>query len=311
LAPLLAQSRLSEGQIKDRTVRIPVKNEITLLNLSAAALRDDLLGFHIGRDADLREIGLLYYVMASSNLLGESLRRVERYSSLNNEGIYLKIGRASARTVITLRYVDVERYSDRHQIECWITVLVRICRHLVNRHLVPRCVTVKHFRSDNSPEVRSFFGCDVAFGSNVDEIEFDENVENIAVISGDPYLNEILVRICEDTFSERGVTRNTMRADLEQTIASLLPHGKAHLGEVANRLGLSRRTLARRLSSEGLTFAEVLADLRMELAKRHLRDGDLPISEIAWLVGYREVSAFTHAFKRGTGKTPKAFRLSG
>jgi AraC-like DNA-binding protein len=59
-----------------------------------------------------------------------------------------------------------------------------------------------------------------------------------------------------------------------------------------------------------LTFAGILADLRVDLAKRHLTDEDLAISQIAWLLGYQEVSAFAHAFKRRTGKTPREARLS-
>ena len=68
---------------------------------------------------------------------------------------------------------------------------------------------------------------------------------------------------------------------------------------------MSRRTLARRLAAEGLTFRKVLDDLRFDLTKRYLREEDLPISEIAWLLGYRETSALSHAFKRWTGRTPK------
>jgi AraC-like DNA-binding protein len=71
---------------------------------------------------------------------------------------------------------------------------------------------------------------------------------------------------------------------------------------------MSQRTLARRLSSEGLTFAEVLDRLRSDLATRYLSDADLSISQVAWLLGYREVSAFTHAFKRRTGMTPRDMR---
>jgi AraC-like DNA-binding protein len=74
---------------------------------------------------------------------------------------------------------------------------------------------------------------------------------------------------------------------------------------------MSPRTLARRLEAEGLTFAGVLIELRADLARRYLQDEDLPISEIAWLLGYREVSAFTHAFKRWTGKTPRQARSQG
>ena len=80
------------------------------------------------------------------------------------------------------------------------------------------------------------------------------------------------------------------------------------MAEVARKLGISTRTLARRLASEGQTFLGVLTSLRSDLAKRYLREPDLPVSEVAWLVGYREASAFNHAFKRWTGTTPKKVR---
>ena len=73
---------------------------------------------------------------------------------------------------------------------------------------------------------------------------------------------------------------------------------------------MSKRTLARRLASEGLTFARVLRHLRSDLAKRHLADRDLSVSKIAWLLGYRDVSTFTNAFKRWTGKPPRRFRAA-
>ena len=88
----------------------------------------------------------------------------------------------------------------------------------------------------------------------------------------------------------------------------LLPHGLVSFEEIARRLGMSRRTLARRLSSEGLTFSDVLQDLKVHLAKRYLADRTLSISQIAWLLGYQEVSSFTHAFKRWTDKTPQQSR---
>jgi AraC-like DNA-binding protein len=88
----------------------------------------------------------------------------------------------------------------------------------------------------------------------------------------------------------------------------LLPHGKGQVGEIAPRLGLSQRTFARRLSLEGLTFSEVLERLRFDLAERYLADDGLSISQIAWLLGYREVSAFTHAFKRSPGAMRRLVR---
>ena len=95
---------------------------------------------------------------------------------------------------------------------------------------------------------------------------------------------------------------------VENAIVLLLPHGKAHASEIARKLGVSRRTLARRLASEGVTFAGIVQSLKSDLARRHLTDETLSISEIAWLLGYQDVSAFSHAFKRWTGNAPTALR---
>jgi AraC-like DNA-binding protein len=80
--------------------------------------------------------------------------------------------------------------------------------------------------------------------------------------------------------------------------------------EVARSLGMTKRTLARKLSDEGADFTEVLQQLRRELAVRYLDDPKLHISKIAWLLGFNDVSAFTHAFKRWTGKTPSQMRTT-
>ena len=67
-------------------------------------------------------------------------------------------------------------------------------------------------------------------------------------------------------------------------------------------------TICQRFVRPGLTFSDVAQRLKFDLAKRHLADDALSISEIAWLLGYQDVSAFTHAFKRWTGRTPRAMR---
>jgi AraC-like DNA-binding protein len=128
------------------------------------------------------------------------------------------------------------------------------------------------------------------------------------VVDADPYLNKVLIKYAEEARSHREGGGGTLQAGVENTIAPLLPHGKARAPEIARRLGMSSRTLARRLASEGLTFAGVLTELRADLANGYLNDEDLAISQIAWLLGYQEVSAFTHAFKRWTGKTPREVR---
>ena len=308
VAPLMAKANVTSRQVEDDDVRLPVAGQIKFLEIIANALQDDFLGFHLARDFDVRESGLLHYVINSAELLGDALKRAERYTTIVNEAISLNVIE-DKEIGVTFTYIGVERMSDRHQIEFLATLLVRACRQLTNRHLLPNCVRFLHRRSGGCTEMVKYMGCDVVFGARADRITFPGTIKQLPVVNADPYLNKLLVKYCEEMRSKQNSGRGTFRIAVENAIAPRLPHGRAQAGEIARRLGLSRRTLARRLKSEGLTFEAILGALRVDLANRYLRDEALPISEIAWLVGYKEVSAFTHAFTRWTGKTPREARV--
>jgi AraC-like DNA-binding protein len=307
LAPLLSKAGLTVEQIDNPGARLKVQNQIRFLELAADSLQDDLLGFHLARDFDLREIGLLYYVLASSKTLSDAIHNAERYSRISNEGISLQFS-GKGETAIALSYVGVERRADRHQIEFWLTSMVRLCRQLTNRRLIPSRVRVVHRRSMTPDELKSFLGCGIEYGCDVDDVAFSESAKLLPIVSADRYLNELLTAYCGEVLEHRGQNPGGLRSNLENEIAQLLPHGDVRAEDIARRMGMSHRTLARRLSAERWSFAGILDELKADLAKRYLRDDDLPISNIAWLLGYREGSAFTHAFKRWTGVTPRQFR---
>lgn len=303
---LLSRAGLTLKQIEDRKARVSAESQIRFLELGAEALQDDTLGFHLARDFDLREIGLLYYVAASSRTVAEALSKAERYCHLANEGVSLRF--AAKEMKIALRYVGVDRRSDRHQIEFWLTTIIRINRVLTNRRLVPSQVRVAHRRRTTPADVKSFMGCEIEFGCDVDEIIFPQSTGPTPIESADHYLNDLLVNYCEEALAHRKSRATSLRSSVEHAIAPLLPHREARVEEIARRLGLSHRTLVRRLALEGLTFSGILDEMKIDLAKSYLTDDGLPISQTAWLLGYGEVSAFTHAFKRWTGMTPRQWR---
>jgi AraC-like DNA-binding protein len=306
-APLLKKAGLSLHQIEDPTVRLRVRDQIRFLNLAADALHDEFLGFHLAQSIDLRELGLLYYVSASSEILGMALQRAARYSSVVNEGVSLKYT-DSNDAVVAFQYVGVSRHLDQHQIEFFITALIRVCRQLTGLRVLPSRVRLTHQRSSPCSELIELFGSDVRFGATVDEVTFAAAVKRMPVVSADPYLNSHLVSYFEETLSLRPATRGSFRSSVENAIVPLLPHGRVRVSEIARQLGVSQRTFARRLSSEGITFSDVLESLRSDLAERYLAEEGMSISQIAWLLGYQEVSALTHAFKRWTGTTPRHAR---
>ena len=303
----LRRARLTLRQIEDPSARLKVRDQINFLNLVASDLHDDFLGFHLALEPDLRELGWLYYVAASSENLSEALKRAARYSSIVNEGVSLHYV-DNGYLAITIKYVGVSRHLDRHQIESIATILLRTCRQLTGLRLIPIRVKFIHRRDRICPEFSEFFGGKLEFGASTDEAVFATSVRETPITSADPFLSKLLITYCEEALARRHGHRASFLSSVENAIVPLLPHGKARSDEIAQRLGMSQRTLARNLSAEGSTFSGVLDGLRRDLADRYLADKDLSISEIAWLLGYQEVSAFTHAFRRWTGSSPRYVR---
>jgi AraC-like DNA-binding protein len=302
-APLLRKVGLDPVAVDDPKIRLGVRGQVAFLAEAAECLNDPLLGFHLALDLEPRRIGLLYFAMASSTTLAEALARAERYSTITNEGIVLRCDRHFDHAV-RYTYLGLPRHLDRHQIEFWATALVRIARQLTNPSLRLVRATLAHGRIGVSDALDAFFGCRIDFGSEHDEVVLPRSACDVPLTTADPYLGELLVRYCEDGLAHRTRPVEALRTRIENAITPRLPHGSARVGEVARELGIGQRTLSRRLAAENLTFSGILDELRADLARHHLRDTGLSISQIAWLLGFQEVGAFTHAFKRWTGQTP-------
>jgi AraC-like DNA-binding protein len=308
IALVAKRAGISIKQLEDPSVRIPVGHQIAFLNLVAERLADEFLGFHLASEIDLRELGLLYYVQASSNTLGDALRRTQRYCSIQNEGVLAKY-RDDGRVCISLHHNAVRRLTDRHQVEFFITMIIRLCRQLAARQLRPIRVKFAHRRTELPDDIVACFACEFVYGSDVDEIEYAPSTGQLPIASADGYLNRLLIKYCEEALANRRSNAKSWRFAVENALAPLLPHGQGRLKEVSTRLGVSARTLERRLGEEGVSFSNVLEDFRFELAKRYLKEPNLPVSEIAWLLGYADPSAFTHAFRRRTGGPPRHARV--
>jgi AraC-like DNA-binding protein len=307
LAPVLWRVGLTVDDIDNDSAPLRVATQIKCLNVLAEATNDRLLGYHLGRSMDLRRGGLLYYAAASSEVLGDALARIARYSAMVNEGIKLHIEvRDTLRIGFT--YAGVPRRSDRHQIEAWTTLIVRYCRELTGRGLQALEVRWMHHRIAESDELDSFFGCRAEFSAERDDVSFSAEAAKLPVANADRFLNKLLVGYCETVLARRKARPGVTQADVENTLAGLLPHGHITIENVAERLSVSPRTLRRKLAAEGVTFAGILEDLRFALARRYLSERDLSISRIAWLLGYTEVSAFSHAFRRWSGHAPRLVR---
>ena len=248
--------------------------------------------------------------MASSQTLRDALKRVARYSQTTNEALVVRY-REGNRLIINLSYSGVPRHSDRHQIEFCMFAVLRICRVLTERNLVPQDFSIAHHRSESTAEMSRFVGTKVEFGADTDEFALNPNTRELPVIHADHHLNDLLLKYCEAALENRKRDKSQLRTRVENAISTLLPHGRALVEDVARDLRMSKRTLARRLSEDRLNFTKILHQLRHDLALRYLNDRQMHVSKIAWLLGFNDVSAFTHACKRWTGKTPSEMRRAG
>jgi AraC-like DNA-binding protein len=309
VAAILLKAGLTQRDVNDPAARLEVPAQIKFLELAAEALEDDLLGFHLARSFELREVGLLYYVGASSENLAEGLLNGARFSRINNEGVRLQVA-IGQTTTVALEYVNVDRLTDKHQAEFWLVTLVRICRKLTDTRLAPLQLKVRHFRDNTPAELRAFLGCEVEFSADADEVVFPGQFASLPIVSHDRFLNHLLVQYAEEALARRSPEQENFRADIESVLTQLLPNGRVGASEVARKIGMSPRTLSRKLSEQGTTYAQILDGFRAALARRYLAERELPVSEVAWLLGYNELSSFTHAFKRWTGLTPRQFRSS-
>ncbi|PTE11618.1 AraC family transcriptional regulator [Mesorhizobium helmanticense] len=303
--PLLARCRLSAAALSRRD-RIRVKSQIEFLELASKAVRDHHFGLSLAESVDLRELGILYYVAASSQRLGDALGRLERFVRVGNEALILRIRKGSPCR-INVAYAGVSRHLDRHHMEFLTLILLRLCRQLVGQKFSPLGVKFVHHRPSDPP-TRKLLGCDVQFGADTDELSLEPALLDLQVVGGDPFLHELMLKNCEDAIRARPSNASAFRTVVENVIAPALPHAEADIKTVARHLGISERTFARRLASEGLTFSEILDGLRRDLAVRYLEQRDLQISQIAWLLGFQQPSALSHACQRWLGTSPLEYR---
>ena len=211
LEPLLKKAGLTTYQIEHPNVRVPVRHQVKFLDLVGEALGDEFLGCHLAQLPDLRQIGLLYYCMASSDVLIDALQRGARYTSIVNEGITARLS-DGAEIRIQLSYVDIGRHLDRHQIEFWMATIVRLCRDLTGHRVVPVRVRMMHLRERGCPEMADYFGDNIEYGAVADEIAFSKRSGELPLASADPYLNTLLVRYCEEGIARRQIHRGSFRA---------------------------------------------------------------------------------------------------
>lgn len=199
------------------------------------------------------------------------------------------------------------RMNNRLLTELAFSSIIGITRSLIKESLNPQEV---HFEYDKPKYVEKYenmFCSPLLFGQKENAIVFRKADLKFAVSKDRQFLKEILVTYANG-FLERLETSGQLKEEVQKLAMEFLPKGNVDIEMISGKLNMSRWTLARKLKKEGLTFRALINSLKKELALNYLENRDLPIGEIAFLLGYSEIRAFRRAFKNWTGKNPYGFR---
>ena len=308
IAPLLERAGISEHDFDNRQHRISAAAQSEFLERAAEALGDSAFGLHLAEAANPREAGLLFYVASAAKNLSEALGLAERYCRIVNEAMRLRQRRAPDGVVVEFNFVGLSRHRARQNVEFGLAVIAKALREVVGRSISPTRVTFAHARNSHLREFERFYRCPVEFAASSDQLSFSKETLALPLMTGDPYLLEALQPLCEEAGKERRTLPGSLRNSVENEVQKLLPHGKAERQAVAKALGMSTRTLSRRLADEDTTFDEVVDRLRQSLALQYIKERELSLSQIAWLIGYEGSTSLNHAFRRWTGHSPSAMR---
>ena len=248
-----------------------------------------------------------FYVTSAARTIGETLLLIERYCRIVNEAVRVKLLPVQNGVVVEFNFVGLSRHHFRQNAEFGLAAILKGLREHVGRNVRPIGVTFAHPRNSNLPEFERFFGCPVEYGAASDQWSFSNETLAVPLITGDPYLLETLQPFCDQAAKERNTAVGTLRSSVENELQKLLPHGKANRQTVARALGMSERTLSRRLADEGTTYDELVDQLRRSRVQ-YIKAPSISVSQIAWLLGYEGSTSFNHAFVRWTGSSPSVVR---
>lgn len=312
-AELCRRAGLTLEDLHEPERRIPGHIMRTLWSSAVAMTGDEHFGLHTAERFRMAAISLVGYVLMNCRTLGEALDRLARYTNLFSEGLRYRISRDGALVHIDLDIVrDRENYlldSPRHPIEGSLASTLRGLASLSGRPVDPVAVWFQHEAPGDLSEHRRILRAPVHFNMPANRLTVPADVLTVPIASADARLLQLFEGHAEQAL--QALDSVGMLARAGEACARLL-NGKAPtLDQVARELGVSGRALQRHLQAEGTSWRAVLDKTRYSLALRYLKQPQISIADIAFLLGFSEPSAFHRAFKHWTGQTPQQFRTTG
>jgi AraC-like DNA-binding protein len=305
--PIFAECGIESRKSEEYDCPLPVQQVATLFELAARYTDNPRIGMNMGQRYHYEGSSLLILAMLAAPSVAEGMKCLSRYDQYVDTGIetFFETGQPTAR--FGARLIGGEEIRG-DQINEYLLVFLAQALFVATRRRIPATeVWFCHSDRQNAAELEAFFGAPVKFGQNYNVLLFDRVYLGERFFSSNALLYEILTNALKTYFSSASqqsgfldvVCREIIRCGSEESPSADL---------IASRLAISPRTLRRRLADHGYSFQDAKRLARENRAKYYLSHTSLPLSEIAFELGYSELSAFSRAFRSWVGVTPQAYR---
>ena len=286
--------------------RVPVEVAHQALLFAVEQTGDDDLGLKAARRLIVGDVGAVDYLVRSATTVRSAIEHAGRYARLINDVVDVKLEVDGSVALLRLENrVALPRAAADFQVGGFFRN--HVCDWLGSR---VGELTV-WFTHDSPPHLgeygRTFEPAKVRFGAPVLGFAFDRHILDLPLPNADPNLHALLVPYADQLLSALPAPPS-VTANVRSLIGLQLADGGPDAARAASRLGMSLRTLARRLETEGTTFRELVDEVRQQLALEYVGRRAATFSDITDQLGFSHVAAFHRAFRRWTGQTPLEYR---
>lgn len=308
-AALLRRLEVDEATLADTNASVPLEAHMRVWEALGELALPEPLALGLVRHFRVDMFGVFGWVMMNVPLAGDIVKVSRRFQALVGDPFVPNIDdTADAMTIHRVFEPRIAKTRVAPEYAVAITVwLIREMTGIAPGEELVREVWFQHPPLDDAPLHDAFYGVNVRWSAPETRLVLARSAVDRPVLRRNPELFAYLEKHAEELQAKIAASSsvaNRVRALVLETLKS----GEPTPAAIAKRLSTSERTLQRRLKDEGRTFAEILDDVRRELAVRYLADPKLAIFEIAFLLGYSETSPFTRAFKRWTNEAPAEYR---
>jgi len=303
----LRLASITPATLADADTRLPISALLRLWRAILKRQEGTAIGARIGSTCKATRLGLVGYAMYYSRDLLEALHRFSRYIHIISEAVQFEVAKGGERTTLLFN-AHPSLLALRHPVEAQLAAVLTVGREITQSDLVPLAIQLPFPNPGDSKEHREVFRCPVHFSQPDAAIVLATSQLRLPIRASDPTLGGYLEELASSTLKSLGAANEDFVDTVRRALWSELPGGKPNLWRTASGLGVSARTLQRRLRENGTSYSALLEELRRELSGDLLTDNKLAVSDIAFLLGYSEPSAFQRAFRRWRGVSPRRFR---